>query len=166
MEPDRPAAVHKLFTGGGFGPDYSKDYLPITLPIPASATRAEVVAFITGHGFGGQPHNCAEFCNHTHHFTVNGAEFVYEQPYVGDYYGCAKQVPFGTVPNQYGTWTIGRGGWCPGLEVRPFIADVSQDMATTSEVTYRGRLNGLDWQTGEPTYGGSIWMSSYLVTYE
>jgi hypothetical protein len=39
-------------------------------------------------------------------------------------------------------------------------------MGTTANITYRGRLNGVDWQEGEPTYGGSIWMNSYLVTYE
>ena len=163
---DRAATVTKLFNGGGFGPNYSLDKEAVTLPIADSTTRSEVLAFITGHGFGGVPHNCAEFCNHTHHFTVNDTEFVKSHQYLNDYYGCAKQVGLGTVPNQYGTWTIGRGGWCPGMDVKPFVADVSDVTTPTTTLGYRGYLNGVPYQEGQANYGGSIWMNSYFVTYE
>jgi len=29
------------------------------------------------------------------------------------------------VPNQYGDWAVGRGGWCPGLEVAPDVIDLT-----------------------------------------
>ena len=163
---DRAATVTKLFNGGGFGPNYSLDKEAITLPIAGSTIRSEVLAFITGHGFGGIPHNCAEFCNHTHHFTVNDTEFVKSHQYINDYYGCAKQVGLGTVPNQFGTWTIGRGGWCPGMDVKPFVADVSDVTTPMTTLGYRGYLNGVPYQEGQANYGGSIWMNSYFITYE
>ena len=171
---ERASEVHRLFGGGGFGPGYSDKYEPMIVPIPAAARRVEVFAWITGHGFGGQPHNCAEFCNHTHHFTVNpgatgGQTFNHDHhPWIDTYYGCADQVSLGAVPNQFGTWTIGRGGWCPGMDVRPFVADIT-DAVTPGEdatITYKGLLDGKEWQEGEPGFGGSIWMTSYLVVYE
>lgn len=72
------------------------------------------------------------------------------------------------MPNQFGTWTIGRGGWCPGKDVPPFVADVSAQASAGTEVTltYKGYLDFEEWQEGDAGFGGSIWMSSYLVTYE
>ena len=165
-KPHRARAVQKLYGGGGFGPGYSDKYEPMVVTIPAATKRAEIHAWITGHGFGGMPHNCAEFCNHTHHFGVNGTEFAHGHDFINDYYGCAKQVNQGAVPNQFGTWTIGRGGWCPGKDVTPFVADITDATTAETTLTYKGLLNGAEWQEGEPGFGGSIWMTSYLVTYE
>ena len=41
--------------------------------LPADAVRVELVSVISGHG-GATPGNCAEFCNTTHHYFVNGTE--------------------------------------------------------------------------------------------
>lgn len=166
---DRASTVQTLFGGGGFGPGYSDKYEPMTLTLPAGTKRAEIVAFITGHGFGGEPYNCAEFCNHTHHFTVDGVEHAHGHEWINNYYGCAKQVSQGTVPNQFGTWTIGRGGWCPGKDVTPFVSEIAVPDGggdVTVTITYKGLLDGKVYVDGAPGFGGSIWMSSYLVTYE
>jgi hypothetical protein len=165
---DRATSVQRLFTGSNFGPNYSDKYEPIVVDIPADATRVEIVAYITGHGFGNDAANCAEFCNHTHHFGVNGSEHMHEHHWIDNYYGCAEQVSEGTVPNQFGTWTIGRGGWCPGQDVTPFVADVTADVVPGDPATidYHGYLNGVPWMEGQATFGGSIWMNSYLVVYK
>ena len=63
---------------------------------------------------------------------------------------------------QYGTWYLGRGGWCPGLDVPPFRGDVSADLDFDgpNTISYRASLYGQ-----EPANAGNIWMSSYLVFY-
>ncbi len=165
-KPHRARTVQKIFTGGGFGPGYGSNKEPKDVTIPDATKHAEIFAFITGHGFGGMPHNCAEFCNHTHHFTIDGTEFAHSHKYINDYYGCAKQVSEGTVPNQYGTWTIGRGGWCPGKDVTPFVADITAVTSPTTTISYIGMLDGKPHKEGDPGYGGSIWMSSYVITYD
>ncbi len=149
--------------GGGCGGGYNAGHAPIEFEIPPDATGAEVMAFITGHGFGsGQ--NCAEFCPHNHHFSVNGGE-VHTQAYpeADDWLGCIPQIDDGALPNQYGTWYLGRGGWCPGLDVPPFRADVTADLdfgGGPNVISYEASLYG-----NPPANNGNIWMSSYLVFY-
>ena len=46
--------------------------------------------------------NCAEFCDHSHHYTVNGTEFVQNLDDPGLSSGCADKVSDGVVPNQAG----------------------------------------------------------------
>ena len=41
--------------------------------------------------------------------------------------GCIAEDARGMVPNQSGTWWLGRGGWCPGEQVEPWIVDVTAD---------------------------------------
>ena len=166
----RPAGLVPLFKGGRFDPNYNDGREPITVPIPADATRVELVALITGHGFGQDAANCAEFCNHTHHFTVNGAPFVKEHPEADDPLGCVKDVAAGTVPNQFGTWFFGRGGWCPGQRVDPFVADVTAALTPGAEatLTYEGKLAGEPYdpapREGEG-FSARIDLESYLLIW-
>ncbi|MCA9544302.1 MAG: hypothetical protein KC613_07920, partial [Myxococcales bacterium] len=114
---------------------------------------------------------CAEFCNHTHHYGVDGGalDFVQTQAHVGNRYGCAAQIIDGTVPNQYGTWVFGRGGWCPGLDVKPWRADLTQ-AAPAGEHTlrYEGRLDQMSY-VPEPRagdgFGARIDQLSAVVTW-
>jgi hypothetical protein len=158
-----------LFTGGRFNENYNSAYSPIEIDVPAEAKRVELYAVISGHGWGSEVENCAEFCNHTHHFSVNGTEFVKEHPEAGTATGCIDQIPQGTVPNQFGTWPYGRGGWCPGMQVDPWIADVTGSITPgqTTTITYQGLFNGADY-VPEPSnsgqgFGANINMRSYLV---
>lgn len=154
----RPQEIHPLFTGGGFGSTYN-DRDPVEVTVPAGATKVELVAIVTGHGM--DTYNCAEFCDHEHTFTVNGQAHAYELTDPGIDDGCAQMVPQGTVPNQAGTWWFGRGGWCPGMEVRPWIVDVTADAApgATASIDYRATQGG-----DEPIDGlGNIEMRSWLV---
>ena len=70
-----PSTIVPLFKGGAYNAAYNDKYEPFTYTIPAEAKKVEIVAFISGHGFGIEQANCAEFCNHEHEFTVNGDVF-------------------------------------------------------------------------------------------
>lgn len=156
-----PTRITPLFSGGSFGSAYNVGREPITVAVPPGAKRVELVATITGHGSGTS--QCAEFCNHVHEFTVDGQTFTQSHPSVGNSLGCAAQIDDGVVPNQWGTWWFGRGGWCPGNMVTPLRADVTA-LAADGEVTvsYRGLLNGAE----PPDGAGDIVMSSQLVVWE
>jgi len=78
--------------------------------------------------------------------------------------GCVDQIENGMVPNQGGTWWFGRGGWCPGQQVDPFIADATEAAppGTTATITYNAKLNG----QAVPDGSGNMRLSSWLVIYE
>lgn len=157
-----PSQAVPLFAGGNFGPTYNDAYEPIEVPIPVGATRVELWAVITGHG--GATLNCAEFCRHQHEVTVNGNAYLKDHPEAGKQEGCVAQIDHGMVPNQSGTWWFGRGGWCPGQQVEPWVVDVTADVTPgeTATVSYRGRYSG-----GEPpANAGNIVMTSFLVIHE
>jgi hypothetical protein len=156
----RPVEAHPLFTGGGFGLDYNDTRGPVTVPIPADAARVELATMLTGHG-GADPGNCAEFCDTSHHFFVNGHENVRSFPEAGAGLACMDSVDEGTVPNQYGTWWYGRSGWCPGREVALVTQDVTDQVTAGADAT----VEYLGYYRGEPYpgAGASIVLSSWLV---
>ena len=164
-----PQQIIPLFQGGGFNENYNSQYEPMEIEIPADAARVELYAVISGHGWGSEVENCAEFCNHTHHFTINGSEYVFDHPEAGMANGCIDQINVGTTPNQFGTWPYGRGGWCPGKQVDPWIIDVTGDVTPgqTATIAYQGLFEGADY-VPQPSnsgqgFGANIKMESYLV---
>jgi hypothetical protein len=161
-KPDTPAASHFLWSGGGFNAGYNSTFEPVVVDIPATAKRVALWAVITGHGMDTQ--NCAEFCNHQHYFTVNGNTHAKQHPETNNIEGCIDQIENGMVPNQGGTWWFGRGGWCPGQQVDPWVVDVTSDVTPGEPATveYQAKLNG----ASPPDNAGNIRMVSYLVIYE
>ena len=172
----RPTGAKRIFGGGGFNPSYNANREPILFDVPDGTVRVDLAALITGHGWGVEMENCAEFCNHTHHFTFNGDEVVKRHDLLdtadGRSSGCLDQVDVGVVPNQYGTWPFGRAGWCPGLDVPPWVVDVTDSLRPTgNEVTYRGLFQGADYEPRpRPNppggFGANINMASYLIFWE
>uniref|UniRef100_H2YWF0 Peptide-N-glycosidase F C-terminal domain-containing protein n=1 Tax=Ciona savignyi TaxID=51511 RepID=H2YWF0_CIOSA len=79
--------------------------------------------------------------------------------------GCANRVPDGVVPNEHGTWLYGRDGWCDGLQVDPWLIDVSSELIPNSinNITYRGLFNGKDPNPKQNP--GLIRVASYLIYY-
>jgi hypothetical protein len=168
----RPVAMEYLWGGGGFNETYNDGRDPIAFTPPEGTTRVDVMGLITGHGYGKDRANCAEFCNHQHEFTVNGAgPWMKEEPEAGSNYGCEDQIEDGTVPNQYGTWVLGRGGWCPGKQVDPWSADITSAVDLTGEnaIAYRGLYEGdtyvpVPYDSGEG-FGAVIVANTWLVYY-
>jgi hypothetical protein len=157
----RPRELFPLWTGGTFNAEYNNIQEPVTVTIPADATRVEFWAIITGHG--SEASSCAEFCNHQHEVRIGETILFREHETVGDQQGCMAEVENGMTPNQWGTWWFGRGGWCPGQQVEPWREDVTADVVPGQEVTlrYAGLLNGLTPREAS----GNIRMTSFLVVY-
>jgi hypothetical protein len=152
--------VVPLWTGGVWDATYNAMHPPRTVTVPADVRRVDLYALITGHG-GVAPTNCAEFCNHVHNFSINGMMYTRMFPEARAASDCANRVNEGVVPNQHGTWYFGRGGWCPGLDVAPWIVDVTSHLrpGSSNEITYNTLYNGRPVSTSQ----GNIVLSSYLV---
>jgi hypothetical protein len=77
------------------------------------------------------------------------------------------QIDGGVVANQYGTWPYGRAGWCPGLDVGIFTADVTKDIQPgKNTISYRALYNNADYvptPSGQGDYWPEIIMTSYVV---
>jgi hypothetical protein len=158
----RPTSILPLYEGGPLNRDYNAARPPKSVAIPAGAKKVELRSIITGHG--AETQNCAEFCDHQHTFTVGGAAFERKHPEGSGTYACQEDVVNGTVPNQSGTWWFGRGGWCPGREVFPWVEDVTATAKAGAdvEVSYAAKVAGRD---PNGTFG-TIEMRSWLVVYE
>lgn len=160
----RPSEVRTLWSGERerFDSTYDSRHPPQTVTVPAGVRKVELYSLITGHG--AESGQCAEFCNHTHGFSVNGAApSVLRFPDAQSFDGCALRVNEGVVPNQHGTWYFGRGGWCPGHDVRPHVIDITAQirMGQSNTVTYTAGLNGHPLPAGR-SYG-TIQHTTYLV---
>ena len=156
---------------GVFQEIWHEDKLPQSFTPPQGTTKVEVAGVISGHGFGADSLNCAEFCDHQHQFWANnGTAHRKTHPEAGSLMGCADQVAVGTIPNQSGTWIYGRGGWCPGLEVPVWRADITEDVNFNADNTlnYLGLVDGVIYH---PNYTSGdfrprVDMRSYVVFYQ
>ena len=157
-----------------FNPEFDENTPPMVFEVPDNATKVEFVSYITGHGWGCDGFNCAEFCNSKHIFTVNGGvyEFENDHPEADDNTHCMEldTIIEGVVPNQWGTWGYGRAGWCPGQDVHPAITDITDYVSIGEEnvVDYNAcRVQGNGCVT-PPTCQGDgycpeIAVSSYII---
>ncbi len=136
-------------TSGFWDATYDSRNADHTFTVPADATRVELVTIATGHGNDG--HGCGEFCAAEQTFTVNGtAGYDVSFPEAGSSDGCVDHVGAdGALPNQAGTWTYGRNGWCPGMGVAPVAWDVTAASLPGADnaLHYQALLNGAPYVT-------------------
>ena len=160
-----PFKIIKLFRGGKFDKNYNKKYHTRIVRIPPETTQVKLVATISGHG--SDNNGCAEFCVTSHHFIVNGHSNVQVFKNAATAMGCANRVKDGAVPNEHGTWLYGRDGWCCGMDVVPWVVDITEQVRFgdyRNEVKYFGWFNGTDpHPVRDP---GEIIMRSHLVFYK
>ena len=100
----------------------------IEAALPEGIRAARVRTLVTGHGQGSAD-NCAEFCPREHTLTVNGSARPHEV-WRDD---CQETA----VPDQLGTWTYPRAGWCPGAVVHPWYETVSDQLIDSVAITAR-----------------------------
>lgn len=163
-----------LWQGGQFA-GYNEVHEPISFRTPPGSSTAVLSMLLTGHGWGRDEFNCAEFCNHSHFFSVNGADpVVRDFPIAGTEVGCEQQVSLGSVPNQYGTWFFGRSGWCPGKQVDWWEVDITHLLAAGGEwnnISYWAMLNGAEYNatpSDDPIalgFPANIDLASFLTFY-
>jgi hypothetical protein len=107
-----------------FNTAYNDDRkLSIPVPNKGNIWRVELEAVITTHG--SDEYGCCEFLPTAHIFSVNGHEYNLTFDKAGTPWGCSDKAAAGAVPNEYGTWWYGRGGWCDGMDVQPWVVDVT-----------------------------------------
>ena len=160
-----PHKIIKLFTGGKFDKNYNKKYHTRRITIPSETSQVKLVATITSHG--SDNNGCAEFCVTSHHFIINGHSNVQVFKNAATAMGCANRVSDGAIPNEHGTWLYGRDGWCCGMDIVPWVVDITKQVHVggySNKVKYFGWFNSSDpHPTGDP---GEIVMRSYLVFYK
>ena len=166
------------FTGGQFDGSYndlSKYTRDLNFTVPSWADKVELVSTITGHGFGKDNENCAEFCDHQHHYYLNGFTTYEWHPitHSNTNEGCENEVRNGVVANQFGSWPFGRAGWCPGQDVKQWTFDITSwsDMnGGVNHLTYRGLFNGQEYSpsdgvgNGQRNIHAEIWVVYYNAT--
>ena len=163
---------------------------------PFYFTRAVVAALVSGHGWGFDEENCAEFCPHKHNMYTKASiipepapghlgdassaargVFVRDFRTSGTAFGCADRIDDGVTPNQYGTWEMGRSGWCPGLDV-PLWAfevplpttDLSSGQQLVLQIDYNATHHEEEFVFEEVVQNATgfppkIHMTSYIVFY-
>ena len=169
---ERSSSGEKVFSGGQFNGEYNNEstykrqHNFSALP---DYHHVKIVATITGHGFNQDQANCAEFCDHEHHYYLNGFQAYEWHPIVHDNQGCEKQVDNGVVANQFGSWPFGRAGWCAGQDVKQWTYDITEwvDNSTTNNLLYKGLYNGQEYVPQDTNGGGrEIRANIWLVWYD
>jgi hypothetical protein len=121
----------------------------VTLPDPFS--YAEVRAIITGHGQGNL-FNCGEFCNLGNTLLVNGNGGKQLHVWRSD----CDSNPSG--PEQKGSWTYNRNGWCPGAYVTTWSSNVTPWLKTSDPNNFQADVvmfNGAAYENScRPGQGG------------
>ncbi len=145
-------------------PTYDKNiekYIPeIKFTLGAEETMGKLIIIQSGHGFGGNSDNCAEFCKKKGFFKING---VQKQEH--DVWRECGNIP---LYPQGGTWLIDRTNWCPGMEVEPYNFEFSEfiKLGVENQVDYDMEYYNNSWKYGNggnerPYYA----ITGYLVTY-
>ncbi|MEL6180422.1 MAG: peptide-N-glycosidase F-related protein, partial [Myxococcota bacterium] len=160
---DKPRAIRieRAFTGGGFNAGYNDSKEPFMVD-PGDASQVELVVLLSGHGQ--ETGNCAEWCDHRHVFTLEGASVanIQSAPGIGELRTCAREARAGVPPGQWGNWAPGRAYWCPGLPVDLMHFDMTArlDAGRPEALLYRASF------AGDEPQGGNISLSAYVVWYE
>ncbi len=168
---ERSFSGEQVFTGGQFRGDYNNESQykrQHNFTTLSDYYKLKIVATITGHGFNQDQANCAEFCDHEHHYYLNGNTAYEWHPIVYDNQGCEKEVDRGVVANQFGSWPYGRAGWCAGQDVKQWTYDITDwvDNSSENNLRYRGLYNGQEYVPQDTNGGGrEIRANIWLVWY-
>ena len=171
-----PQEIYPVWNGTvQFNPSYDDNRPPQVFTVPENATKVEFVAYLTGHGWGSAGcYNCCEFCNSRHMFSINGGVYEFERDHPNasssNYCMQPETIVQGVIPNQGGTWGYGRAGWCPGMDVHPYITDITDyvNMGEENVIDYSAcRVSGNSCLT-PPTCNGDgycpeVAFSSYII---
>eukprot|EP00123_Amoebidium_parasiticum_P007083 comp17862_c0_seq1/m.18053 comp17862_c0_seq1/g.18053 ORF comp17862_c0_seq1/g.18053 comp17862_c0_seq1/m.18053 type:complete len:680 (-) comp17862_c0_seq1:483-2522(-) len=152
----------KLMEGSyDFSSTYNGLFKPITFTNPPPGTQVQLASIITGHG--SDKYQCGEFCVTSHHFIINGNHNVVTFSDAGTEWGCADRVREGIEPNEHGTWHYGRGGWCDGQDIKPWVVDITSQLnpeGQSNTILYQGYFRDSD--PGPDQNGAYFFITAYL----
>ncbi|MBH25900.1 MAG: hypothetical protein CMH57_15950 [Myxococcales bacterium] len=160
---DQPRAirVERVFTGGAFNAEYNDSKEPVEIEV-GDASRVELAVILSGHGQ--EAGNCAEWCDHRHVFTVDGAGVarIESEPGIGEGRTCARAADRGVSPGQWGNWAPGRAYWCPGMPVDVMRFELTDRLREDRPSILRYSANF----AGNDPVGGSIALNAYVIWYD
>ncbi len=136
----------RSITSGEVEPEANVDsqFDPITVSIPADATRVEAHLITTGHSFNNTA-NCAEFCQMRHDVIVNSS--------IHSWNGWRNDCDQNPVSPQLGTWEYPRNGWCPGTTAVGTVIDITDAVTPGEDATIDGDIllaNGFEYDNVQP----------------
>jgi len=100
--------IEKLYNGYWNLKDMEQNAPPKKIGIDPLAEQWKVKTRTTGHLFD-NPTNCAEFCDKTHSFAIDGQDILSWE--------IIQECAENPLYPQGGTWIYDRAGWCPGMKV-------------------------------------------------
>ena len=152
--------------------------LTLITPVLSNKSLHKILleAYITTHG--NDEYGCCEFLPTRHTFSINNMTYNLTFEEAGTAWGCADKAGEGSEPNEYGTWWYGRGGWCDGMDVKPWVIDVTTAIFDSggidmepyiAEVNYFVEMYSFELDEWIPpvseSASGYVIMSSNLVYY-
>lgn len=101
-----------------------------TIAIDPAARHVAARLVVTGHGQAPNTDNAAEFISLWRKLTVNGQKTYTNTLWKTDNY-------LNPCRPQGGTWKYDRAGWGPGTVVEPWIVDITRDVKSGQDATFR-----------------------------
>ncbi len=132
--------------------------VPMKGYIPQAAKGARLRVTQTGHGFGQDPDNCAEFCNKKQYIKINGERY-FERDVWRETCGLNPVYPQG------GTWVYSRSNWCPGAEVTPFDYELTPNIKPGDSLDIDMDMEAFTFPAGGKGTPPNYVITSYLFTY-
>jgi len=126
--------------------------------IPKEAKGAKLRVTQTGHGFGQNPDNCAEFCNKKQYIKIKGERY-FERDVWRETCGLNPVYPQG------GTWVYNRSNWCPGAEVIPFDYELTPNIIPGDSLPLDMDMEDFTFPAGGAGTPPNYVITSYLFTY-
>jgi hypothetical protein len=126
--------IHKIYPlasplyGDSASPIDSAYLVPFTTTLSPSATNADLIFRITGHG--SNPNDgCGEFCSKYFDVQLDGSNIAHQDIW--------RTCGYNDIPAQTGTWIFDRANWCPGENVHTYqtkLEGVNPGIAYTVDV--------------------------------
>ncbi len=139
--------IDKVYSGYWYLNQFEEKVPPKKIEIIEGSSQWKVKSRTTGHLFD-NPTNCAEFCDKTQTFLVEGQEIASWE--------IIQECAENPLHPQGGTWIYDRAGWCPGMDV------TEQDFEISNYV--KGDSVLLDYNTEYDEYGRYV-LETHMFSY-
>lgn len=146
--------------GINYNENYEKSFPAFNYTLPENAKSARFKLIQTGHGFGDDTENCAEFCEKMAYLKVN-SQAIWEK-------NVWRECGDNPVYPQGGTWLADRSNWCPGAEVVPYDIELTEfyTPGETIELDYDMEYFKPVKAQDPSNFAGNYLTTAFIVTYD